>query len=1518
MAETIRRQRRVPSRPDATRLGVFLLPTVLAFALACHGDTKLGPRFGPASITAHVPLQQDALVASQVALAPAVLVSSEDGTPEPDIEVEFRVLSGGGSIEASSMLTGADGVASVKSWTLGTLAGSNSLVATVAALPGIAVTFTATGSPGPVAQLNLTPSPPLTTASGVLLSPQPVAQLRDTYGNPVAAPGLTVNITLEQPSAAVLIGTASSVTDASGKATFTDLRLEGPVGDYALDVSAAGLPDVIAPIHVLPGAPAELVVETQPSSTAQSGIPFANQPVIQVQDLSGNPVFQAGIVVTAAIASGGGSLTGNAQALTSVNGDASFTNLAIAGSAGTRTLVFSSPGTATQISLPITVGAGSPTVITRLTGDGQTGLAGTALPVDLSVSVEDGGGNPISGISVMFSVASGGGQIANANAISNAQGIASAGPWTLGLIPGPNSVTVSIQGPPLVTAMFTATGTAGNPSRLALMSTPVTAAVNGISLSPAPLIRLEDMNGNPIAQAGVSITASIASGGGTLGGTITRMTQADGTAAFTNLTIAGLSGPQKISFTAPSFIGVTTGQIDLSAGAAAILSISAGDNQSGTPGTPLPIAPAVQVTDVGGNPVAGVTVHFAVTSGGGNIAATTSTTNTQGVATSGVWTLGVAPGSNILAVSVAGLAGSPLSFTATGITGPPASIVVLSGNQQIGVAGMVLADSLAVEVLDASGIGVPAVSVGWTVSPGNGAVTPAAVLTDPNGRAAVTWKLGNSAGQQAVNASVNGFSAQFTATAGAGAPAQLAMLVPPTSSVSGVILTPAPEVQLKDVHGNITAQAQVDVVVAIASGGGAISGTLSVPTDLSGIATFSDLAITGSAGPRTLRFTSAGLTPATSAPFDISVGAIASVQVTPATVSLLVGQSDSLAAVAKDVGGSVLPGTAFTWASTDSAVTTVDSVGRIVARSVGSAKVFASVAGLSDTAIVNVALVPVASVVIDPPTATILQGTTSTLTATALDSIGGVLTGRAFTWTTSDAAIATVSPTGLVAGTGPGTAMIVAGSGGKRDTAIVQVTPVSNAMQLAFSSYIGGSQQDQVRDIATDLQGNIYVAGGTMSPDFPVTPGALDRTFNGTYDAYVAKLTPNGTLLWATFLGGPNYDRIYAIEVDALGFIYVAGRAGAGFPVTPGAFQTNFEGSPDDPPYGPQDGFVCKLAPDAAAIVFCSYFGTTDMRIVRDIAVDAQGGIYLGSSSDSGSFPASWFVNGAQPNRAGGLDGVVAKISPDGSQVLWATYIGGSADEAEEASIKVNAQGEAYVLYTSGSIDAPTPNGFSHTLHGPRDVYLVKLSRNGDQLLFGTFLGGSSGEHVETHELILDSQSNPVIATGTNSPDFPTTPGAFQPGLGGIGGVGFGQGTNYGGDIFVAKISADGSQLLAATYVGGPEGEGAEGIGIDAQDNVYVSGVTYSPNLAFLSGGYQPQIGGDADLIILKLTPDLKTLLYGTYLGGTDQDYGRTAIATPGGDFIVGGNILSTDWPVLAPFQSFNHGGLEGVVAKFH
>ncbi len=469
--------------------------------------------------------------------------------------------------------------------------------------------------------------------------------------------------------------------------------------------------------------------------------------------------------------------------------------------------------------------------------------------------------------------------------------------------------------------------------------------------------------------------------------------------------------------------------------------------------------------------------------------------------------------------------------------------------------------------------------------------------------------------------------------------------------------------------------------------------------------------------------------------------------------------------------------------------------------------------------------------------------------------------------------------------------------------------------ELAFSTYLGGSQFEHIRGITTDSSGNIYVTGGTTSPDFPVTNGVYQTTLNpdkpdspdiSPMDVFVTKWDPDGKIIWSTFLGGPNYDRAYAIAVDNQDYVYVAGRAGKGFPVTRGAFQTSFQGGQEAPFYGPQDGFICKLTPDGSKLVFCSYFGTSDPSIIRDIAVDPKGDIYLASGYSSGRYPKE--VRKAFNNKPhGDHDAVIAKIHSDGSRVLWATYLGGSDWESNENSVRLDGVGNPYVLLTTKSTDIPvTENAYGKTYAGQGDLYVAKLTPDEGKLVWGTYLGGPENESTETHEFAVDTEGNAYIAAPTKSPDFPTTPGAFQRKYGG--------GPN---EIFVAKISPDGSQLLASTFLGGNDRDRPEGVAVDAAGNVYFTGTTTSHNFPVTRDAFQPNLIGDRNAFAVVLSADFSRLLYSTYLGGGEGELGRAATVDSHGNFYIAGQTDSKNWPVHNAFQPAYGGNIDGFMAGF-
>ncbi len=456
-----------------------------------------------------------------------------------------------------------------------------------------------------------------------------------------------------------------------------------------------------------------------------------------------------------------------------------------------------------------------------------------------------------------------------------------------------------------------------------------------------------------------------------------------------------------------------------------------------------------------------------------------------------------------------------------------------------------------------------------------------------------------------------------------------------------------------------------------------------------------------------------------------------------------------------------------------------------------------------------------------------------------------------------------------------------------------------------YSSFFGGSDFEQARDLTVDREGNIYVTGGTSSPDFPVTSGAFMTTYNnagsntvgnwGPMMVFVSKFSPTGDLIWSTFLGGPNYDRAYAIEVDEEGFVYVGGRAGADFPTTTGAFQEDFiQQGGINGLYGHQNGFVAKLSPDGAELIWATYYGSDSFGFFRDIDIDEDGNVY-GILNAVRRLPNGISADAFDTTLNGNFDMVPVKFSADGSSVIWATVLGGSGEDRGGPSIRVGPDQSVYVAGATQSTDWPVTSDAVQTQNaGQSDMFVTRLSPNGDSLIYSTYFGGSANEFSETHCLEVDELGHAYLAGGTMSIDLVTTPNAVKPT----------KTTNDGFDALLAKFSPDGTELLASTYYGGAGGDAAEGLFVDSLQRLYFGGGTHSQNLQVTPGAVQPQLAGDADGYFVRLSPQFDSVEYSTYWGGSSDEAVRAFHVSSGGSIACSGQTESIDLSVSpAAFQ---------------
>jgi hypothetical protein len=253
--------------------------------------------------------------------------------------------------------------------------------------------------------------------------------------------------------------------------------------------------------------------------------------------------------------------------------------------------------------------------------------------------------------------------------------------------------------------------------------------------------------------------------------------------------------------------------------------------------------------------------------------------------------------------------------------------------------------------------------------------------------------------------------------------------------------------------------------------------------------------------------------------------------------------------------------------------------------------------------------------------------------------------------------------------------------------------------------------------------------------------------------------------------------------VDSTGNTYDTGdTSSADFPTTPDAFQTTYGGN--------GDAFVTKLNPTGSALVYSTYLGGSGGDAGSGLDLDASGNAYVTGFLTSADFPTT--PGAFQENFGGGDDdSFVTKLDPAGATLIYSTYLGGTASE-RSAAIAVDAAANAYVVGHTDSTDFPTtPAAFQRTLSGGVDVFVTKINPTGSALVYSTYLGGSGIGAVEEEEpdaITVDASGNAYVTGGTDSTNFPTTPGAFQ--------------TSFGGgsrDAFVTKLNPSGSALVYST-----------------------------------------------------------------------------------------------------------------------
>ncbi|UCE09033.1 MAG: hypothetical protein JSW61_08550 [Candidatus Thorarchaeota archaeon] len=400
--------------------------------------------------------------------------------------------------------------------------------------------------------------------------------------------------------------------------------------------------------------------------------------------------------------------------------------------------------------------------------------------------------------------------------------------------------------------------------------------------------------------------------------------------------------------------------------------------------------------------------------------------------------------------------------------------------------------------------------------------------------------------------------------------------------------------------------------------------------------------------------------------------------------------------------------------------------------------------------------------------------------------------------------------------------------GGGRDAFILKL---DSSYNVVFCTYYGGDGEEYAEAVVTDDENNIYISGHTESGNLTVL-NALQTEMEGEGDAFVAKLSPTGSLVFGTYVGGNGGDEwITSMVLDEDGNMIMAGPFDSdNMNITTGVFQENYGG-------GSRDIVLLSMTPDGQSYVFMTYFGLDDSENCGGLALDSQGNIVMAGYSINGGITTEGAYQEAYAGGTG--DVIVAKLSPNGQTLLWSTLLGGSEWDFG-GDVNVDSDDNVIVSGYSESPDFPLQNEI-HGNEDERDTFLAKLSEDGSSLLFSTLLGGD-GEDRCYGMTMLDNGSVAVNCF-TRSDNMPT--------------VNPWQENNSGGyDAFFALYDSDLASLVSASYIGGSLDD--HGLSLDTFNDEVAALVGYTHSDDFQTNEpLQSERGGgrDAFLVVLNLIP---------------------------------------------------------------
>src|SRR5450432_1002976 len=471
---------------------------------------------------------------------------------------------------------------------------------------------------------------------------------------------------------------------------------------------------------------------------------------------------------------------------------------------------------------------------------------------------------------------------------------------------------------------------------------------------------------------------------------------------------------------------------------------------------------------------------------------------------------------------------------------------------------------------------------------------------------------------------------------------------------------------------------------------------------------------------------------------------------------------------------------------------------------------------------------------------------------------------------------------------------------------------------LVCSTYLGGSGNDQPAGIAVDASGSVYIAGTTDSTDFPLTTlGSLPIS---APHVFVAKLDPSGSnLVYADYIGGNSQDFGYALALDSNKEVYVTGStASSDFPVVK-PYQGSYPGS--------FNAFLTKISADGASLLYSTYLGGNGSDVPAGIAIDRLGSVVVAGNTTSTTFPtANAYQVSASPNQGGlyGNYGFLTKFSPDGSSLIYSTYLAGNSNVAYNCGgtpcwsspysaingVAIDGNGNAYTTGDTNTYNFPTTSGAyqatNSTQQNSNIGFVSKFDGSGN-LDYSTLFYEASGSFTNLNAIAVDGSGSAYV-TGVALSDgtFPVTSTSIcDPGV-------YGFGCDF---AFVTKFDAAGAVLAYSTFLGPNNGAKPQAIALDANNDAYVLSSTTSNSFTTFNG-IEPYTN-ESDLLLVEIDPLAGTQLFATYLGASGNEFPAGMALDSNDNLYIAGSTDSSDLPITpGAFQNLLSGGPDAFILK--